>query len=149
MTVNDVSWAHEWRYSKLLGVVDDCLGTFLTLLLEGALVTLFLVQLVEKVNVGLTVFQVVAEVVHLLAVVAVSQVVIEPSEEKLIRGELKEITQLLVLTLQADEEWVVLKVDQGGQLDLDDLPHQTQDDVLSLVSDEVGLDVDNNDTDGL
>ena len=130
---------------QALGVVDDGLGTFLTLLL----LSYCSLSNWLRVNVGLTVFEVVAEFVHLLGIVAVSQVVIEPSEEKLIKGELKEITQLLVLTLQADEEWVVLKVDQGGQLDLDDLPHQTQDDVLSLVSDEVGLDVDNNDTDGL
>jgi len=116
---------------QALGVVDDGLGTFLTLLL----LSYCSLSNWLRVNVGLTVFEVVAEFVHLLGIVAVSQVVIEPSEEKLIKGELKEITQLFVLTLQADEEWVVLKVDQGGQLDLNGLPHQTQDDLLSLVSD--------------
>lgn len=34
-------------------------------------------------------------------------------------------------------------------MNFDNLPHETQDDVLSLVSDEVRLDVDNNASNGL
>jgi hypothetical protein len=53
-----------------------------------------------------------------LSVGGVVQVVVSPSEEQLIRGELEQVTELLILSLESDQEGVVLEGDKGGYLDL-------------------------------
>lgn len=119
---SDVLGSHERRDSEFRGVTDHLLGSLLSLALKAALVALLLVELVQEVNVGGSVLQVIREVVDLLPVVGVGQMVIEPSEEKLVRGQFEEVGQFLFLLLEPDEEGAVLQVDQVEQLDLDDLP---------------------------
>lgn len=85
---------------------------------------------------------------YLFAIGRIIKVIIGPSKEELLWGKLKEVTQLLLFSLESNKEWVVLQCDEGCQLDLDDLPHKTKDDVLSLVDDKVGSDIDNDTSDG-
>lgn len=91
MSSDDVLGSHEGGNSQLLGVVDDLLGSLLAFELETTLVTLVFVQLVQEMSVGLSVLQVFGEVVDLLAVVGVGEMVVEPSEEQLIWGQLEQV----------------------------------------------------------
>lgn len=67
---------------------------------------------------------------------------IEPTKKNLIRWELEELFQSLVVLEQAIELGVVLDVDLVEQAFADDLPDETQDQVLATLDNVGRTDVD-------
>jgi len=68
-------------------------------------------------------------------------VVVHPSEQQLLLGQLEQILLGLTIPQQQDKARMMRQVDLTKQTDLDDLPEQTQDQVLLGLIDIVGPNV--------
>lgn len=87
---------------------------------------------------------------HLRAVPSCSlQVVVEPSQQNLLWGKTKELFQGLILLQETVQLGVQTNIDLGQETSLDDLPDETQNQMLASIHDILGSNVDDAASDSL
>jgi hypothetical protein len=79
----------------------------------------------------------------------VLQVVVEPAQENLLRGQSQELLEGLIVLQQPVQLGVQFNVDLSQETSPDDLPYQTQDQMLSNLDNVSTANVDNGATDTL
>lgn len=136
------------RNSKALSIRNNFLSLLLSWKAKTGKIAFVPVQLVKQDNIGFSILDVFIEVGDCSVGVRVFEVVIEPTENELIRRKFEKIREFLVFAFQPYEERIFLEVDSLSSLKFDDLPNEPEDDVFAFVHDEVGANVNDNAADG-
>lgn len=113
-----VPGTHEVRNSKAFGIRNNFLSLFFCWKAETGKIAFVPIQLVKQDNVGFSILEVFIEVADCSVGVRVFEVVIEPTEDELIRRKFEKIREFLVFAFQPYEERIFLEVDSLSSLKL-------------------------------
>lgn len=129
--------------AQLFSVHEHGLGTFVEVTdLQTSAVAEVGLELVQQHSVAFRVLDVARKVVDAFRDTCLPQMVVDPSQQDLVSGELQKGVQRLALFQQADQFRVVQQVDLGVETNLDDLPDETEHQVGSTLDQILGTNVD-------
>lgn len=115
------------RNSKALSIRNNFLSLLLSWKAKTGKIAFVPVQLVKQDNIGFSILDVFIEVGDCSVGVRVFEVVIEPTENELIRRKFEKIREFLVFAFQPYEERIFLEVDSLSSLKL------AEDRIVSLL----------------
>jgi len=105
--------------------------------------------LVEDVEEGLGVLEILSKVLNSSFLSSFLQVVVDPSDEDFLGWELVEVLKSLISLGQFHDLWAILQGDFLGELQSNELPDATKHHVWNLVDEIVGVNTDHLDTETL
>ena len=129
----DVLRLDDGRHVDGLGTLDDLTSAILSIAqLQGSEPHGVGIDLIQEIHVVLGILEIIGEVLDAAVSASLLQVVVEPTEENVLRRKGEQVLQLLLVLQENHELRGLLDVDGGEKLDLDDLPHHTEHQVLFL-----------------
>jgi hypothetical protein len=143
ITLDPVAALDELSNVDVLSVLDQMVGSLdLISVLEVVQGALLLVQLVEHVVHAFGILNVPAEVAHLAGLTSLAHVVVDPSDQDFLWGQLHQIFDVLAVFEQAVDLGAVLDLDLLGLNRASKLPGDTQQHVRGLLEEGRHVDAD-------
>jgi hypothetical protein len=152
VTSNDVGGTDELAAVHLVSLLKHLLSALAGVRLaqsSGINTQVLGGDLLEEDGVGLRVLDVTTEVVDALRVTGGTEVIVDPTDENLVRWELEEILNGLSGLEETVELRVVLQVDLGQETNANNLPDETKGQVGDTIDQVLTSQVNNVDTNGL
>jgi len=150
VSLANVLGSDEFSALELLGSLEDRLGSLLKVSnLKTVTVAVLGSNLSEKDGVVLGILNVTGEVGDTSSPTSVLEVVVEPSKEDLLNGELKEVLNGFTLLQKAVKLGMVDQVNLREQTNLHNLPDETENQMRLSVNEILSTNVNNVATDSL
>lgn len=147
---NERFGSEELAALEFVGVVKDLLGALEEVAgLEGSAGADVGGELVEEDGIVFGVGDVLAEVVHRAVPFGGLEMVVEPPEENLLWGETEELLEGLAVFKEPVELGVELDINLAQKSAPDNLPDETENQVLTALNDIAGANIDDGTADGL
>lgn len=136
ITIDDIGGTDELAAIDLVGLLKHLLGTAVLIRLSHSISVdsgVLGSDLLQQDGVGLRISDISSKVLDATVRSSLTQVVVDPTQEKLISGKLEKILDGLSGLQKAVQLGMRLQVDLGKETNLDDLPHQTKDQMVGSL----------------